>query len=137
MLSLYFHNTNSLVEKKRIELNPLRTMQVFLQRKELKPWLISFMCMGIGGFIINSVQSLYMANNFGTPGQRYGYYLAGVGVLMAINMAVLIPRFWTKVMSTKALLVWSYSWLIGGLFLVSFLHTEVSYIAVYYVVMIL
>jgi hypothetical protein len=65
----------------------------------------SFILIGIGAFVINASQSLYMADLFGTPGTRYGLYLAGLGIISAINMAILVPRVWTKFFSMRQLLM--------------------------------
>jgi hypothetical protein len=67
------------------------------------------MVAGIGIFIVNSSQSLYMFAQFNTPGTRYGFYLSGIGIIIALNLAVFVPRIWTKYFSTKQILLVSYT----------------------------
>lgn len=86
---------------------------------------------GIGGFIINSSQSLYMFDMFDTPGIQYGFYLAGLGVISAINMAILVPHVWTRFFSRRQLLIIIYSGLIIGYALASHMGSEISYMAVF------
>ncbi len=134
-----FHNTNNehLDDTKIIQRNPFKTIRKFIIQPTLKPWLLSFMSLGIAMFVVNSSQSLYMHNLFGTSGERYGYILAVSGLIMAINMGILIPKFWTKKFSTRALLILVFSCMIVGYTLLGLMQTELSYIITLYTLMFL
>lgn len=134
IFAIWFRNTNTLQADTIIEYHPFRTIRHFFHQKRLRYLLSSFVALGVGGFIINATQSLYMANMFATPGTRYGYYLAGLGVLSALNMAVLVPKFWTKIRSVQTVLKRSFVWLSLWFIVISLLMTEISYVIGFYLV---
>jgi len=139
LLVWLFENTNThdLEQDKPFQYNPFRTISKFITRPELKVRLRSFILVGIGGFVIHSGQSLYMNNYFGTPWVRYGYYLAGLWIISAINMAVFVPRFRTKHFSNTTLFIFNFLVYIVGLFLVSSMVTEMTYMLLFYVMSLL
>lgn len=132
-----FDNTNLPQSHITITYSPFRTIKHFISQPQLTYLLISFIALWIGWFIINATQSLYMFNTFGTPGTRYGYYLAGLGVLSAINMALLVPKFWTRHRSNHHLLVWSFTVMSIGYGISWLLTTESSYVLWFYVTVLL
>ncbi len=137
LVLLAFHNTNKddLDHHKVIQRNPIKTIKKFITEPTLKPRLLSLMCIGVAVFIVNSSQSLYMHNLFDTSGERYGYILAIAWVIMAINMWVLIPKFWMKVFSTRKLLYRVFFWMVIWYATLGFMHTETSYVIVLYITM--
>lgn len=134
LVMLWFRNTNDLDHTKVLQRNPFLTIKKFIVKPTLKPRLISLMCLGVWMFVVNATQSLYMHNEFGTSGERYGYLLAISGLILAINMAVLIPKFWTKVFSTRGLLIWIFFWMVVGYAILGMMQTELSYIITLYIV---
>ena len=134
MLYIWFHNTNTLNISKTFQYNPFRTFQKYFARWDLKPWLLSFTALGIWVFIINSTQSLYMFNNFWTLWEEYWLYLWGVWVISAINLAVLMPKFWSKKFTNQQLLIRCFLWLVWWYTVLIYINTELSYILLYYLV---
>jgi MFS family permease len=78
-----------------------------------------------------------MADMFGTSGITYGYYMAGVWVIAALNMALLVPHFRTKYFSTTTILKISFSSLVIGYILLWFIASEISYLVVFFLTVIL
>ncbi len=137
LVLLAFHNTNKedLDHHKVIQRNPIITIKKFITEPTLKPWLLSLMALGVAVFIVNSSQSLYMHNLFDTSGERYGYILAIAWVIIAINMGVLIPKFWMKIFSTRYLLYRTFFWMVAWYALLGIMNTETSYVITLYTVM--
>gem|GEM_PF-2314034 len=105
-----FHNTNTASIEDEDDLpivnfNSFAVVAKYLRKPKLRNLLISLFALGVGGFIVNSSLSLYMNNIFGTSGIQFGYIFAIFGVITALNMALLLPKFWTKILSTKSLIV--------------------------------
>lgn len=99
----------------------------------MRPYLISLAFLGMGGFMINATQSLYMNDTFGTTGEMYGYYLAVLGIITGLNMAVLVPKFWTTHMSNKNLITMAHIALIIGYALIGFLTQERLFLSIFYI----
>jgi hypothetical protein len=51
-------------------------MKKYVRKPEIRNFLLSLCFLGIGAFIVNASQSLYMNTLFGTTGEQYGYFLA-------------------------------------------------------------
>lgn len=109
-----FSNTNQLQPEKALTYNSFEIMWKYLKKPDLRNILISLFFLGIGGFIVVASQSLYMHSLFGTNGSQYGVILAASGVLSALNFGVLIPKFWMKTFSHKALVILCHVALIIG-----------------------
>jgi DHA1 family tetracycline resistance protein-like MFS transporter len=137
MLAWWFTNTNIHQNNKKIHYNPLTVLQKYIQRPQLRPWLLSFISLGFGWFIINSSQSLYMADMFGTSGIMYGYYMAWIWVIAALNMALFVPHFWTKYFSTTTIIKISFSSLVVGYLLLWFIASELSYLLTFFLTVLL
>ncbi len=135
LVLVWFRNTNELDHHKVLIRNPFTVITKFLRKPTLQPWLISLIFLGVGMFIMNSSQSLYMHAKFGTSGERYGYLLAVSWVILAVNMAVLVPKFWRKVFTTRGLLIRIFGAMLLGFMLLSLMQTEISYILTLYVMM--
>jgi hypothetical protein len=99
-----FSNTNTLDHTRKLSYNAFSIVGKYLQIDSMRRLLLSLFALGIGGFIINIGQPLYMQNIFGTTGAQYGIIMAAMGVIMAINLALLIPTFWTKRFSNTQLI---------------------------------
>jgi hypothetical protein len=136
-LAVWFVNTNKLDSEKILTYNPLRIIRKYIVRPDLKYWMLSMMAIGVGGFVIFGSQSLYMSNVFGTSGSTYGYYLSFMGVLTAINMAILVPRVWMKKLHTSHILIINFLALIIGYSIMGIIQQELLYVMAFYVTIIL
>ena len=91
-----FRNTNTPDPDRYLDYNSFAVMFKYFRKDHIRQLLISLTLLGIGGFIINSGMGLYMQGLFGTTGSQYGLYLGVAGIVGAINMGYLIPKFWLK-----------------------------------------
>lgn len=108
LIITHFSNTNVPDQVKKLTYNSFQIILKYLKKPELRNFLISLCLVGVGGFIINASISLYMLSKFGTTGEVSGYVFAFMGVLSAINLGFLAPKFWTKQFSNKQLIVFSH-----------------------------
>ncbi len=94
-----------------IDFAVLRTIRFYFQKPSLAPYLWSVMILGIGVFSYQSVLPIEVRQDFGIGGEYFGYILAMVGVITALNMAILLPKFWLPRFSTRSLLAIAHVWL--------------------------
>lgn len=87
-----------------IDFAVLRTIRFYFQKPSLAPYLWSVMILGIGVFSYQSVLPIEVRQDFGIGGEYFGYILAMVGVITALNMAILLPKFRLPRFSTRSLL---------------------------------
>lgn len=132
-----FYNTNMPHSEKHLVFNTLKVIVKYFKKKELRPLLTSLGLLGVGGFIVNSSQSLYMNNLFGTTGSQYGYYMAVAGVIGAINMGYLIRKVWLKHFATKTILIISHLALAIGYLLVGLMTQEHWFLGIFYMTILL
>ena len=137
LLAFGFQNTNELVPQKHITYNSFTVMRKYLKHPLTREILISLCFLGIGWFAINATQWLYMNNTFGTTGQQYGYYLAIVGVMSAINLGFLVPKFWMKRFSHKWLIIFAHAALILWYALVWLSHDLYTFLWLFYLTIVL
>lgn len=133
LLLVAFRNTNTPESDKTISLNSFGVIYKYFNKVTMRPYLISLAFLGMGGFMINATQSLYMNDTFGTTGEMYGYYLAVLGIITGLNMAVLVPKFWTTHMSNKNLITMAHIALIIGYALIGFLTQERLFLSIFYI----
>ena len=132
LIAFQFRNTNTPDSERKLTYNSFAVMFKYFKKNHIRQLLISLSFLGIGGFIVNSAQSLYMNNLFGTTGERYGYYLAIAGVIWVVNMWYLIPNFWLKKFSADTVNVINHISLILWYFLVGLSTNEFSYLILFY-----
>ncbi len=137
LLSFGFTNTNELTPKKHITYNSFGVMRKYLKHPLTREILISLCFLWIGWFAINATQSLYMNNMFGTTWQQYGYYLAIVGVMSALNLWFLVPKFWMKRFSHKWLIIFAHGALILWYTLVWMAHDLYTFLGLFYATIVL
>ena len=137
LIWLYFKNTNPLQHEKHISFNTFHIMRKYLRKETMRNFLISFFFLGVWWFIINISLSLFMNGKFGTSGEVYGYLLSISWLISAFNMAFLIPRFWTKYLSHKQLIIWTHIALIVWYGILGFIQWYTAFILVFYIVIIL
>lgn len=132
LLIIGFRNTNTPESDKQISLNSLVVIGKYFKKERMRPYLISLGLLGMGGFMINATQSLYMNHIFGTSGEQYGYYLAILWIITWLNMALLVPRFWTKKFANRQLIILAHLALIIWYAIVGIVSKEWIFLAVFY-----
>ncbi len=137
LLFFWFKNTNELVHAKHITYNSFKVMHKYLKHPTIRNILVSLCLLGIGWFTINATQSLYMNWLFGTTGAQYGYYLAIVWVISAVNLGFLVPKFWMKKFSHNWLIIFSHIILIIGYMLTGLSHSLYIFLGIFYVTLVL
>lgn len=137
LISLQFKNTNTLDHHKELNYNSFVVMKKYFKKPELRNFIISLWLLGIGTFTINASQSLYMNNLFGTSGEQYWYFLAIIWVLSALNLWLIVPRFWLKKFSPKQVIMISHITLILWYILIWLSQNFWLFVAFFYVTMIL
>jgi DHA1 family tetracycline resistance protein-like MFS transporter len=137
LITVHFSNTNEADPQKVLSYNSFNVMRKYFRKPDMRNFLISMFLLGVGGFMINATQSLYMNNLFGTSGEEYGYYLALVGIITALNLGFLVPRFWTKMFSNKQLIIMSHIVLIIGYMLVGYASSLYGFLGLFYATILL
>ena len=105
----------------------------YFKKDHIRQLLISLAFLGIGGFIVNASMGLYMQGLFNTSGSQYGLYLGIAGVIGALNMGYLIPKFWLKKFNPDTLNVINHISLILWYFLVGLMNNEVAFLLLFYI----
>lgn len=120
-----------------VQFNSFSIIWKYLRKDALRNLLLSMFALWVGWFMINASQSLYMNDHFGTSGERYGYYLAVMWLIVWLNMAVLLPKFWTKIMTYKSLIIMAHIVLIVWYFMMWQVGGELIYIIIFYLTVLL
>lgn len=112
LLIIWLRETNKHpLHDAKIDFAVLRTIWFYFKKPALAPYLRSVMIIGTGVFSYQSVLSIEVKQIFNIGGEYYGYILALVGVVTAINMAVLLPKFRLRRFSTRSLIAIAHIWL--------------------------
>jgi MFS transporter, DHA1 family, tetracycline resistance protein len=137
LIAVKFNNTNVLDTAKKLTYNSFTVMWKYLKKPELRNFIVSLGLLGIGTFTINASQSLYMNNLFGTTGEHYGYFLAIIWVLSALNLWLIVPKFWLKRFTPRQVIMVSHITLIIWYILIWLSQNFTLFVAFFYVTMIL
>lgn len=112
LIYFYFKNTNKLDTTRELQYNSFNIMHKYFKKPDIRNLLLSLWLLGVGLFTINSSQWLYMQNLFGTTWEQYGYYLAIAWIASALNLGLLIPKFWLKKFTPRRIIVFAHIMLI-------------------------
>jgi MFS family permease len=132
-----FHNTNTLDHDRHLSYNAFRIIWKYFHKDGIKTLLLSMFFLGVWVFIVNSGQSLLMHTRFGTTGSQYGVYMAIMGVIMAVNLGLLIPKFWTKHFDNKQIIRISHIAFIIGYTLVWLSGNLTRYLGLFFITIII
>lgn len=132
LIAMQFKNTNTADHDKHLDYNSFIIMIKYFKKDHIRQLLISLAFLGIGGFIVNASMGLYMQGLFNTSGSQYGLYLGIAGVIGALNMGYLIPKFWLKKFHTDTVNVINHLSLIIWYFLVGLSSNEFAFIILFY-----
>lgn len=134
LILMYFKNTNTMSIDKKIHRNAFSIMRKYIRKEEMRSFLLSLFFLWIGWFIVVASLSLFMNTKFGTTGSVYGYILAVSGLLSAFNMWFLVPKFWTKRLTHRQLIIWTHGVLILGYALLWIVDNYTGFILLFYAV---
>ncbi|HMY81027.1 MAG TPA: MFS transporter [Candidatus Absconditabacterales bacterium] len=137
LIIAHYSNTNHPDHNKVLSFNPFQVMQKYLKIPTMRNFLISLFFLGVGGFMINATQGLDMQKLFGTTGAQYGWYLAIVGLIAAINMGFLVPKFRTKFFTNKTLIIMAHIVIVVGRGLIGTTSHLGRYLGLFYLTILL
>lgn len=137
LIYFFFKNTNKLDHERKLQYNSFNIMAKYFKKPDIRNLLISLGLLGVGLFTINSSQWLYMQNLFGTTGEQYGYYLSIAWVMSALNLWLLIPKFWLKRFSPRRIILFAHAMLIIGYILVWLSQNLYLFLWLFYITLIL
>ncbi len=86
-----------------LNLNPLAPLQRAIRDVELRPIYVTWVMFGLANVTSQSVFSLFVSKNFGFDAFLTGLTFTGMGIIVVINQAALLKRFWLKRFSESAL----------------------------------
>lgn len=108
LILAFFSLPETLVKKvgvtlNKITLNPLKPLFRSLKDKKLLSGFIAWFLFGCAIASQQAVFTLFIQKQFGFGSISAGWLLTGMGVVLALNQAVLLKRFWLKFFSEKFL----------------------------------
>ncbi len=133
LIMIQFRNTNNPDHERVLNYNSFAVILKYFKKDHIRQLLISLSLLGIGWFIVNSGMSLYMNGLFGTAWSEYGIYLGIAGVIWALNMWYLIPKFWLKKFTIDSLNILNHVSLILWYFLVGISSNEMAFLLLFYI----
>ena len=105
-------------EKKKIQINPLSPIIRSIKDINLRSRYLAWFLFSIAVAIEQSVFALYLDYQFGFTVAMVGYFFAGMGIVMVINQAILLKRFWLKYFKESFLEIWLFLFFALGFILV-------------------
>jgi DHA1 family tetracycline resistance protein-like MFS transporter len=104
-ITAYFFlpETNKRKSEARLNLNPLLPLQRAVRDVELRPLFITWVMFGLANVTSQTVFSLFVSKNFGFDAFVTGLTFTAMGIIVALNQAVLLKRFWLKRFSDATL----------------------------------
>lgn len=137
LILLYFNNTNTPSSTKEISFNSFWVMRKYLRKESMRSFLLSLFFLWVGWFAINTALSLFMNTTFWTTWVMYWFILAISGLLSAVNLGFLVPKFWTKRFTIHQLIIWSHIVLILWYWILWFINAYTPFILLYYSIVVL
>lgn len=137
LIAVQFRNTNIPQSTKILNFNSFSLMWDYFKREGFRVLLISMSLLGIGWFMIHTGLSFYMKDAFNTSGAVFGYYLWISGLLSALTMGYLTPKFWTKRFSHRTLFILAHTVLILGYLLIPQIRSERGFLLLFYSIVLL
>lgn len=104
----------------RMQLNPFLPIVRALRNKVLLPAYVVWFLFGLGVASVNSVFALYLNMKFGFDELVAGFFLGGVGMIVALNQGVALKHFWLKRFKEPQLELFMLGLYAIGYFLMSF-----------------
>lgn len=103
-IAFFLKETHLELHDHRVEFTPFALFKKYSQHPHVNILLLSFFILGLAMFVYQAVLTLYLDQRYQFPGEYSWYLLAAVGVMIAINQVVLMPKFWLKNFSSRQLM---------------------------------
>lgn len=107
--SIYFFmpETNTNISKLKIDYHPLRPIADAWRDKVLRPIYFIYFLIFTSIFSKNAIFILYLSDVFKFGQTKSAFIMAGIGLTMVLNYALLMNKFWMKKFSGHSLRIWS------------------------------
>ena len=113
-----------------LTINPLAPLGRAVLNTELRPFFVAWILFGVSFMASQSVFSLYAEAAFGFSSFKTGLLFSGIGVITALNQAVLLKTLWLRYFTEPSLEFLMTAVLTVSLFLMALQSLPVFYIAV-------
>jgi len=115
----FLPESNSVLRKVRISLNPLRPIAKALRNAALRPYFFSWFLFLSSVSGLQAVFALYIGSEFGLGAFESGLFLTGMGAIIAFNQAVMLRGFWLKKFEENSLVLGGLLACLAGFLIVS------------------
>jgi len=102
---------------KKLELNPLKPLQLALNNKPLRLSLLAWFLLSLALASQQSTFSLYLSDKFNLGSIAVSLFMTAAGVIIIINQAFAVKKFWLKYFSENSLNIWLMFFISGGFLL--------------------
>lgn len=124
--------TNKFLAKaKKISLSIVTIFKNMFVSKEKKEYLVFFI-INLALMVYQMSFVLFLSERFGMSGEKSGYVMALIGLVMVINQWFLLSKFWLRRFSNKRLVWISLIWMIlcyGGAFFAGSVWLIIAFVA--------
>lgn len=131
VLIFFLKETNTNMIYKPIKYNPFGLIKKYIKREDIRYYLLSLFFILFWISIYQSIISLYLNKQFGLTWSQTGYLFAGIWLLLVINQAFFLNKFWLKRFDSKTLIYIANFWILTVYLLLS-LYTNIYYFIVIY-----
>ncbi|HBB37416.1 MAG: Major facilitator superfamily [Candidatus Moranbacteria bacterium GW2011_GWC1_45_18] len=115
----FLPESNAVLRKVKISLNPFRPIVKAFQNVSLRPYFISWFLFLASMSGLQAVFALYISAEFGLGAFEAGLFLTGMGVIIAFNQAVMLRKFWLKKFEENSLILGGLLACLAGFLIVS------------------
>lgn len=116
----FLKETNMFKVKKTLNYNPFTSIFKYLRDKQISIFIISFFTLILSFSLYQWMLSLFLLKEFGVPGYLSGYIYSWIGLIIVINQAFLLKKFWLKYFTLKTLFYIINIWIFLLFLLLSF-----------------
>lgn len=109
LISIYFFlpETNKNLSKLKIDYHPLRPIADAWRYKALRPIYVIYFLIFTTVFSKNAIFVLYLSDVFKFNQSKASFIMAGIGLIMVLNFALFMNKFWLKKFKDYKLSIWS------------------------------
>lgn len=131
VLIFFLNETNKNMWYKPIKYNPLWLIKKYIKKENIRYYLISLFFILFWISIYQSIISLYLNKQFGMTWSQTWYLFASIWLLLVINQAFFLRKFWLKRFDPKTLIYIANFW-IFTIYLLLSLYTNIYYFILIY-----
>jgi DHA1 family tetracycline resistance protein-like MFS transporter len=117
-------------QQRKISLNPFAPIMRAVRDVSLRPNYIAWGMFGLAVATTQSVYALYLNKIFGWEEYAVGFLFMATGVVLALNQAVVMRRFWLKYFGEPQLELWTTLVFAFGYSLIAFRSLPLFFVAV-------